>query len=124
MIDIFDSNFEFVNLSIDSSDEDKKIFDTYGVKTYTDAMGDFYTTAGLVVNLDLVITVDTYMAHLAGSLGIPTLVLLHKYGSDWRWFLDRIDSPFYSCVKLIRQSERNKFDDMVLSIQKELENLS
>ena len=87
-------------------------------------MGDFYTTAGLVANLDLVITVDTYMAHLAGSLGVPTLVLLHKYGSDWRWFLDRTDSPFYSCVKVIRQSERNKFDDMVNTIQKELQRLS
>ena len=115
---IISDEFEFINLSIDYNQEELELLSERGIKSFD--MGDFYNTAGLVASLDCVITVDTFMAHLAGALGVPTFVLLHKYGSDWRWFLDRTDSPFYSCVKLIRQTERNKFDDMVLKLKHEL----
>ena len=65
-------------------------------------VGDFADTAGLVEELDLVITVDTSMVHLAGALGKPTWLLL-PYAPDWRWLRDRRDSPWYPSVRIFRQ---------------------
>jgi hypothetical protein len=65
-------------------------------------VGDFADTAGLVEELDLVITVDTSMVHLAGALGKPTWLLL-PYAPDWRWLRDRSDSPWYPSVRIFRQ---------------------
>jgi hypothetical protein len=63
---------------------------------------DFRDTAAIVSALELVITVDTSVAHLAGGLGIPTVVVL-PFAADWRWFIGRLDSPWYSSVRLVRQ---------------------
>jgi tetratricopeptide (TPR) repeat protein len=65
-------------------------------------VGDFADTAGLVEELDLVITVDTSMAHLAGALGKETWLLL-PYAADWRWLQGRTDSPWYPSVRIFRQ---------------------
>jgi tetratricopeptide (TPR) repeat protein len=66
-------------------------------------VGDFADTAGLVDELDLVLTVDTSMVHLAGALGKTTWLLL-PYAADWRWLRDRSDSPWYPSVRIFRQS--------------------
>jgi hypothetical protein len=65
---------------------------------------DFQDTADLIAGLDLVITVDTAVAHLAGSLGKPTWVLLPAVRTDWRWQKVRTDSPLYPSVRLFRQT--------------------
>ncbi|HYH23293.1 MAG TPA: glycosyltransferase family 9 protein [Azospirillum sp.] len=70
-----------------------------------DAMADvrdFAETAALLVNLDLVIAVDTAIVHLAGALGVPCWALL-AHAPDWRWLLDRPDSPWYPSLRLFRQ---------------------
>jgi len=64
---------------------------------------DFSDTAGLVAQLDLVISVDTALAHLAGALGKPVWILIAR-GNDWRWFHGRSDSPWYGSVRLFRQA--------------------
>ena len=67
-------------------------------------IADFTDTAAIMVNLDLVITVDTAAAHLAGALGVPCCVLLPDYLTDWRWLKDRSDSPWYpGTMRLFRQ---------------------
>ncbi|HZU38673.1 MAG TPA: tetratricopeptide repeat protein [Gemmataceae bacterium] len=66
-------------------------------------VGDFQQTACILKNLDLVVTVDTATAHLAGALGVPTWILLSAI-SDWRWLFDRSDSPWYPTVRLFRQT--------------------
>lgn len=63
---------------------------------------DMVETAAIMLNLDLVISVDTMVAHLAGALGVPVWTLLH-HASDWRWLLDRDDSPWYPTMRLFRQ---------------------
>jgi hypothetical protein len=60
-------------------------------------------TAAIIANLDLMVTSDSMIAHLAGALGCPTYVALRRV-PDWRWFLDREDSPFYPSARLFRQS--------------------
>jgi Tfp pilus assembly protein PilF len=67
---------------------------------------DFAETAALLMNLDLVITIDTAVAHLAGALGRPTWLLL-RFAPDWRWMLERTDSGWYPTMKLFRQHVRN-----------------
>lgn len=64
---------------------------------------DFGDTAAIIKQLDLVITIDTAVAHLAGALGRPVWVLL-KYSPDWRWLLGRCDSPWYASARLFRQT--------------------
>jgi hypothetical protein len=65
---------------------------------------DFIDTAAVMKNLDLVITSDTGPAHLAGALGVPVWVAL-SFAPDWRWLLDRSDSPWYPTMRLFRQTE-------------------
>ncbi len=66
-------------------------------------LNNFSDTAYALSGMDLVITVDTSVAHLAGAMGIPTLLLL-PYTSDWRWLLNREDSPWYPTMRIYRQS--------------------
>jgi hypothetical protein len=73
---------------------------------------DFADTAALVSALDLVITIDTGVAHLAGALGKPTWVLL-PFVPDWRWFNGRSDSPWYSTMRLFRQTRLGDWSEPV-----------
>ncbi len=66
-------------------------------------LNDFADTAAALANLDLLITVDTAVAHLAGALGKPVWILL-THNPDWRWLLDREDSPWYPTARLFRQN--------------------
>ena len=68
----------------------------------TGHIGDFADTAALLEQLDLLITIDTSVAHLAGALGKPTWLLL-PFSADWRWLLGRSDSPWYPTIRLFRQ---------------------
>jgi ADP-heptose:LPS heptosyltransferase len=76
----------------------------------------------LIKNLDLIIGVDTSIIHLAGAMGKPVWVLLSFY-PDWRWMLDRSDSPWYPTMKLFRQKELGNWDTVVDDIKQELEKL-
>jgi Tfp pilus assembly protein PilF len=73
--------------------------------------GPFMDTAAVMMNLDLVITSDTAMAHLAGGLGVPTWIAL-SYSPDWRWFQDRDDSPWYPTARLFRQTRLGDWNDV------------
>ncbi len=80
---------------------------------------DFVETAALISCLDLVITVDTSVAHLAGALGRPTWILL-PYLPDFRWLLDRDDSPWYPTVRLFRQGASRSYTDVIDRVRTEL----
>jgi tetratricopeptide (TPR) repeat protein len=84
-----------------------------------DALGDFADTAAAMSALDLVITVDTSPVHLAGAIGTPVWVLL-AHAPDWRWFLDRDDSPWYPSARLFRQKTRAHWEPVITSVAAEL----
>ncbi len=82
---------------------------------------DFTDTAAIMVNLDLVISVDTAAAHLAGALGIPCWLLLPAYLTDWRWMKDRTDSPWYpNTMRLFRQAAAGDWQAVISAICLEL----
>lgn len=120
LVNVISDDYEFINLHFDPAEDEKKLLEKYDVKSFD--MGDFYSTAGLISNLDCVISVDTVTAHLAASLGIPTFIILPNYGCDWRWFLNRNDSPFYSCVKLFRKVNDN-FDSVIQDLKLHLKHI-
>jgi hypothetical protein len=82
----------------------------------------FVDTAGIMMSLDLVICSDSAVAHLAGALGVPVWVALHPT-SDWRWLLDRRDSPWYRTMRLFRQRRAGGWEDVVERICGELKTL-
>lgn len=75
-------------------------------------MNDFADTAALMEVLDLVISVDTSTAHLAGALGKPVWILV-GYDACWRWMLDREESPWYPTARLFRQRSFNDWDPVI-----------
>jgi tetratricopeptide (TPR) repeat protein len=83
------------------------------------AHGAFMDTAAVMMNLDLVITSDTSVAHLAGALGVPVWVAL-PYVPDWRWLLDRADSPWYPTMRLFRQKQAGDWEGVFEAIREAL----
>ena len=86
---------------------------------FGEALTDFNETAALVHQLDLVVTVDTSVAHLAGAMGKPVWLLL-QHNPDWRWLLDRDDSPWYPTVRLFRQPRPGEWDAVIGRVAREL----
>jgi hypothetical protein len=80
---------------------------------------NFADTAALLQCLDLLISVDTSVVHLAGALGKPVWTLLAK-GPDWRWMLDREDSPWYPTMRLFRQREMGNWSDVIARVSENL----
>ena len=83
-----------------------------GLADISAELTDFGETAALIANLDLVITVDTAMGHLAGAMGRPVWILLPK-ACDWRWMLQRSDSPWYPTARLFRQQTPGAWDPVI-----------
>jgi len=82
---------------------------------WTQELKDFADTAALIANLDLVIAVDTAVAHLAGAMGKPVWTLL-PYAADWRWMLERQDSPWYPTMRLFRQPYGGDWDSVITRV--------
>jgi len=83
---------------------------------FTAELTDFVETAALIQNLDLVISVCTSVAHLAGTLARPTWVMV-PYVGDWRWLTGREDSPWYPTVRLFRQDDTRNFAPVVARVR-------
>ena len=90
---------------------------------FAHALHDFSDTAGLIAHLDLVISVDTAVAHLAAALGKPTWIL-NRYDTCWRWFLQREDSPWYPSVKLYRQENMGDWQAVLAHVAHDLQALA
>lgn len=89
------------------------------IQDFTSLLHDFADTAALIANLDLVISVDTSVAHLAGALGKPVWIL-NRFDTCWRWLLHRADSPWYPTAKLYRQPTAGDWDSVVHRVAADL----
>lgn len=103
---------------LDSIDFTVNTFDA----AFDHTQGRFMDTAAVMHSLDLVITSDTSIAHLAGALGIPTWLLL-SHPADWRWLRDRTDSPWYPTIRIFRQEKHNDWHAVIQAVRKALTKL-
>lgn len=88
-----------------------------------DELKEFEDTAAIIANLDLVISIDTSVAHLAGAMGKAVWILLQK-SNDWRWLLGREDSPWYPTARLFRQSKLGEWQEVMTRVEEELRKLA
>jgi tetratricopeptide (TPR) repeat protein len=110
----------FLSLQRDLRPGDAAILNAHANVTHLGCqLADFVDTAAAVACLDVVITADTSMAHLAGAMGKPVWILL-PFSPDWRWLLNRADSPWYPTAKLFRQPSLGDWDSVVAQVRTEL----
>jgi tetratricopeptide (TPR) repeat protein len=117
MLGLLDLPIELVSLQKEVRGEDQGILDAHaaGITHFGPALTDFLETAALVSSMDVVITVDTAVAHLACTLGRPTWILL-PFIPDWRWMLERADSPWYPTARLFRQRAIADWDSVMQEV--------
>jgi tetratricopeptide (TPR) repeat protein len=124
LLDRLPPDLQYVSLQKDVRPIDRKtLLARREILDFADELTDFGETAALCECLDLVITVDTSVAHLCGALGKPTWILL-PFHPDWRWMLERTDSPWYPSVKLYRQAARGDWGGVLERVKADLASAS
>jgi Tfp pilus assembly protein PilF len=116
LLPLLDADATFVSLHKDVHAEDARVLkERSELLFFGNEIKDFSDTAALIANLDLIISVDTSVVHLAGALAKPVWVLL-PFMPDWRWLLDRNDSPWYPTARLYRQDDTHMWDSVIARV--------
>ena len=105
LLKVLPSGPRYVSLQKEYREGDLTFARGAGLEDVSAQLNDFSDTAALCQRCDLIVSVDTSVAHLAGALGVPTLLLL-PFNADWRWLTGRNDSPWYASLQLLRQATR------------------
>ena len=117
---ILSPDAEWICLQKEIREKDFAILRQFGrIAFFGDDLRDFSDTAALLDLMDLVITIDSSVAHLAGAMGKPVWILL-PYNPDWRWLLDRNDSPWYPSARLFRQQQIGNWATVIDQVKNEL----
>jgi hypothetical protein len=120
LLTILPKGIDYICLQKEVRASDQELLNNQvAIKTFCHALNDFSDTAALCELMDVVISVDTSVAHLASALGKATWVLL-PYAPDWRWLLNRQDSPWYQSVRLYRQGEQRDWHNVLQQIANDL----
>ncbi|HIV71380.1 MAG TPA: tetratricopeptide repeat protein [Candidatus Aquabacterium excrementipullorum] len=106
---------QLYSLQKDIRATDRPALQAHGVADFSAELRDFADTAALVEQMDLVVSVDTSVAHLAAAMGKPTWILLTKM-PDWRWLMARPDTPWYASARLFRQGHWGRWDDVLAQV--------
>jgi tetratricopeptide (TPR) repeat protein len=123
LLSLLKTDATFVSLQKDVREQDTGLLKKQTALLHFEGeLENFADTAGLISNLDLVISVDTSVAHLAGALAKPVWVLL-PFIPDWRWLLDRDDSPWYPTARLFRQDHTRRWDSVIPRVGRALHDL-
>lgn len=121
LVPILDAHATFISLQKELRAADSPILTEHSeVLNLGEGLADFSDTAALVSEIDLVISVDTSVAHLAAALGRPTWILL-THVPDWRWLLGRDDSPWYPTVRLFRQDASRNWNGVIARLRQAIE---
>lgn len=114
----------FVNLQVPVPQRDlTTLQDCPSLTAPPQPLASFYDTAAVIGQLDLVISVDTAVAHLAGALGKPVWTLIPRF-PDWRWLLERADTPWYPTMRLFRQAGTGQWEPVLEAVAAELRRLA
>lgn len=116
------ADIEFHTLQKDITAGEAKFLNLHNVVTHAQYLSDFTDTAALITLMDVVVTVDTSAAHLAGALGKPTWILLPLV-PDFRWMLNRADSPWYPTATLMRQKTQGEWQPVIEDVMQGLQKL-
>jgi ADP-heptose:LPS heptosyltransferase len=117
---LLDVDADFVSLQKNPRGEDAEALrERPEIVDYTADLSDFAETAALVWCLDLVISVDTSVVHLAAAMGRPVWLLV-PFVPDWRWLLGRNDSPWYPTLRIFRQGETREYRSVIERVRVEL----
>lgn len=120
---ILDLPVTFYSMQKEVRQQDKITLSKFDhIQQYHEELNDFSDTAAMVDCLDLIISVDTSVAHLAGAMGKNVWILI-SYLPDYRWMLDREDTPWYPTASLFRQANVGDWDSAILNVRKALEDL-
>jgi tetratricopeptide (TPR) repeat protein len=119
---VLDLPLEFHSLQVEvrSSDKDE-LSRVHRIELHADELHDFGYTAGLIAAMDLIISVDTSVAHLAGAMGKPVWILL-PFAPDFRWMLGRADSPWYPTATLYRQPRMGDWESVISEVKQDVIN--
>jgi tetratricopeptide (TPR) repeat protein len=112
----------WINLQLGAAREELRLVAT-PISDWADAQTDYAETAALMAELDLIITVDTSIAHAAGAMGRPVWILL-QHSADFRWLLDRTDSPWYPSARLFRQPRAGDWPAVAADVRAALVDLA
>jgi ADP-heptose:LPS heptosyltransferase len=105
--------FTYISLQKELRESDREALESDNkILSFSDQLQDFSDLAGLIANLDMVISVDTSVAHLAGALGKPVCILL-PYAPDWRWMQTGEASPWYPTARLFRQPAMSDWESVI-----------
>jgi len=120
---LFATGAKFYALQVDATDEERaQLAEHANVMDIGAKLSDFAETAAVIAQMDVVITADTAVAHLAGALGKPVWVLL-GHTPDWRWQVTRRDSDWYPSASLYRQPQRGDWDAVIAQVGADLETI-
>ena len=119
LLDALSDGMDYISLQKEIRPGDMAAVQASGMAHYEDDLLSMDDTAALCACMDLVIAVDTSVAHLAGALGLPVWVLL-PHMPDWRWLLDRSDSPWYPSARLYRQQQRGDWSAPLAQVRADL----
>lgn len=112
--------YQWINLQVDATTEEDQQLAEAGVTRYPGAIASFADTAALIAHLDVVISVDTAITHLAAAMGRPTWLMLQWFATDWRWMLDQDSNPWYSTVRIFRQPSMGDWASVTKKIEQYL----
>lgn len=110
--------YEWINVQTDATPEETQCLADAGVNLYPGTIHSWVDTAGLLYHADIVLGVDTAISHLGGAMGRPTWVMLNSFAQDWRWLLDRNDSPWYPTITLFRQPAFHDWESVLAKVER------
>ena len=119
---ILDQEHQYFLIQKEIRVEDEEFLKGRGIKSLAHAINDFSDTAAIILNLDCVISVDTSVIHLAGTLNKKAFLML-PFCPDWRWQVDRGDTPWYPSVRIIRQTKMNDWSQAISELKMAVSNL-